>query len=418
MHIIVLGAGVIGVTTAYYLSKSGYNVTVLDRQPGVALETSFANAGQITPGYSSPWAAPGVPFKALKWMFQPHAPLSIQLTGQKFQYEWMLKMLGQCNAERYQINKERMLRLSEHSRTCFDHLREEIEFGFDARQLGTLQIFRTQQQLDAIEKDIQILTAENIPHQLLTAEALLNVEPALKKSKVNLVGGLHLLGDQTGDCHKFTVELAKLCEKRGVNFIFNANIQQIQKTSNTISGVLLKDGQLIQGDQYVIALGSFSRDLLAQIDLKLPVYPLKGYSITTPITDPDAAPISTILDESYKVALTRFDDRIRVGGMAEICGFNRYLDPRREHTLKMVLKQLFPEASDSRETLFWTGFRPSTPDGTPIIGKTQYQNLLTNTGHGTLGWTMSCGSAQLLTDIISNRATAIRTDDLNFSRYV
>lgn len=417
MHIMVLGAGVIGVTTAYYLAKAGYQVTVVDRQQGPALETSFGNAGQITPGYSSPWAAPGIPLKAMKWMFQPHAPLSIQMTSEKFQYQWMLQMLGHCNAESYQINKERMVRISQFSRDCFDQLRQEINFHFDERQLGTLQIFRTEQQLEAVEKDIKILKAENVPHKLLNEHEIALVEPALAKAEVKILGGLHLKSDQTGDCYKFTTQLAERCKSMGVNFIFNTSIEYILEEQQQIKGIRLTDKRILTADQYVIALGSYSRSLVKHLQLNLPVYPLKGYSITTSIVNKDLAPVSTVLDESYKVALTRFDDRIRVGGMAEICGFDKALNPQRESTLKMVLGQLFPEASNINDTHFWTGFRPTTPDGTPIIGKTRFNNLWTNTGHGTLGWTMSCGSAQLLTELITNRNPSIRADDLSIARY-
>lgn len=417
MHIMILGAGVIGVTTAYYLAKAGYQVTVIDRQSGPALETSFGNAGQITPGYSSPWAAPGIPLKAMKWMFQAHAPLAIRMTSERFQYQWMLQMLSHCNAQSYQINKERMVRISQFSRACFDQIRQEINFHFDARQLGTLQIFRTEQQIEAVAKDIKILQAENVPHQLLNEQELLRVEPALVQSEVKILGGLHLQSDQTGDCYKFTKQLADRCKEMGVKFIFNATIERILESQQKIIGVRLKDQRVLTADQYVLALGSYSRALAKNLKLNLPVYPLKGYSITTPIVNADAAPVSTVLDESYKVALTRFDDRIRVGGMAEICGFDKTLNPQRENTLKMVLGQLFPKASKIENTQFWTGFRPTTPDGTPIVGKTQLANLWTNTGHGTLGWTMSCGSAQLLTELIAQQVPSIRADDLAVSRY-
>lgn len=417
MHIMVLGAGVIGVTTAYYLAKSGYQVTVIDRQKGPALETSFGNAGQITPGYSSPWAAPGIPLKAMKWMFQSHAPLAIHMTRDRFQYQWMLQMLGQCNAQSYQINKERMVRISQFSRDCFDQIRKEIDFHYDARQLGTLQIFRTEQQLEAVQKDIKILKAENVPHRLLNAQELLTVEPALAKAEVKILGGLHLQSDQTGDCYKFTTQLAERCKSLGVKFIFNTEIEHLLEANQKIQGIRLKDKRILTADQYVLALGSYSRGLTQHLKLNLPVYPLKGYSITTPIVNSDYAPVSTVLDESYKVALTRFDDRIRVGGMAEICGFDKRLNPQRENTLKMVLSQLFPQASQIEDTQFWTGFRPTTPDGTPIIGQTHVKNLWTNTGHGTLGWTMSCGSAQLLAELIAQRKPSIQADDLSFARY-
>ncbi len=417
MHIIVMGAGVIGTTSAYYLAQAGHEVTVIDRQAGVALETSFANAGQISPGYASPWAAPGIPLKAFKWMFQHHSPLAIKLTGDMYQYQWMVRMLAECNINRYQINKERMVRLSEYSRDCLDALRQETGIHFDERQLGTLQLFRKQQQLDAAEKDTAVLKEENVPYELLDKNGVIQAEPALAHATVDFVGGLRLPNDQTGDCQKFTVELSELAEKLGVHFMFNTHIKGIEQDGDKITSIILKDDTKVTGDAYVMATGSYSHEMLRQLNIDAPVYPLKGYSITTKIIDPQLAPVSTILDESYKIALTRFDDRIRVGGMAELTGFDRSLNTSREDTLLMVLQQLFPNASDISDAHFWTGLRPATPDGTPIVGKTKFKNLYTNTGHGTLGWTMSCGSAKLLSDIISGTKPQIEYDDLNVFRY-
>lgn len=417
MHIVILGAGVIGTTSAYYLKKAGHDVTVIDRQPNVALETSFANAGQISPGYASPWAAPGIPLKAFKWMFQQHSPLAIKLTGDMYQYQWMVRMLAECNINRYQINKERMVRISEYSRDCLDTLRAETGIHFDERQLGTLQLFRTQQQLDVAGKDTEVLKQEGVPFELLDHAGVVGIEPALANATVDFVGGLRLPNDQTGDCQKFTTELAELAAKQGVNFIFNTHIDRIERNADQIHAVVLKDGSKITGDAYVMALGSYSHEMLKQLEIDAPVYPLKGYSITTDIIDPKLSPVSTILDETYKIALTRFDDRIRVGGMAEINGFDHSLNSNREGTLLMVLNQLFPGAGNVDDAHFWTGLRPATPDGTPIVGKTKYKNLYTNTGHGTLGWTMCCGSAQLLADIITNKKPQIEYDDLNVFRY-
>ena len=418
MHIIVMGAGVIGTTTAYYLNQAGHEVTVIDRQPNVALETSFANAGQISPGYASPWAAPGIPLKAFKWIFQQHSPLAIKLTGDMYQYQWMIRMLAECNINRYQINKERMVRISEYSRDCLDQLRQDTGIHFDERQLGTLQLFRHQHQLDIAGKDTEVLKEEGVPFELLDKVGVIRVEPALAHATVDFVGGLRLPNDQTGDCQKFTTELADLIKTKGVNFKFNTHITGLEFNQDAIQSVVLKDGTRVKGDAYVMALGSYSHDMLKLLNIDAPVYPLKGYSITTKILDESKAPVSTILDESYKIALTRFDDRIRVGGMAEINGFDHSLNIHREETLLMVLEQLFPNASDISDAHFWTGLRPATPDGTPIVGKTSYKNLYTNTGHGTLGWTMSCGSAQLLTDIISNKKPKIEYNDLNIFRYV
>ena len=415
MRIVILGSGVIGVTSAYYLAKAGHDVTVIDRQPGPALETSFANAGQISPGYASPWAAPGIPLKAMKWMLQRHAPLSITPDGTTFQLKWMWEMLRNCTADRYSVNKERMVRLAEYSRDCFRELREEAGISYESRQQGTMQLFRTQQQFDSAAKDIEVLKESGVPFQLLTREQLGQGEPALANAGDKLVGALRLPNDETGDCQLFTTRLAAMAEALGVKFRYNTPIDRLAMSGNAITGVHCGD-ELVQADSYVVALGAYSTELLKPI-VDIPVYPLKGYSITVPIVNAELAPVSTILDETYKIAVTRFDDRIRVGGMAEIAGFDLRLNPRRRETLEMVVNDLFPGAGNTAEASFWTGLRPMTPDGTPVVGRTAMKNLFINTGHGTLGWTMSCGSAQLLADLMSAKRPAIPFEDLGVGRY-
>ncbi|MRW88665.1 FAD-dependent oxidoreductase [Duganella sp. FT80W] len=413
MRVVILGSGVIGVTSAWYLAKAGHDVTVLDRQPGPALETSFANAGQISPGYASPWAAPGIPLKAMKWMLQRHAPLSITPDGTLFQLQWMWQMLQNCTTERYATNKERMVRLAEYSRDCFKALRAATGIEYQGRQQGTTQLFRTQEQMDAAAKDIRVLEETGVPYELLSREQLVSAEPGLARNK--LVGGLRLPNDETGDCQLFTTRLSAMAEELGVKFRYGVDISGLVSEGEQITGVQC-GAELVTADAYVVALGAYSTALLKPL-MQIPVYPLKGYSITVPIVNADAAPVSTILDETYKIAVTRFDDRIRVGGMAEIAGFDKRLNPRRRETLEMVVNDLFPGAGNTAEASFWTGLRPMTPDGTPIVGRTGLRNLYLNTGHGTLGWTMSCGSAQLLSDIISARCPAIYADDLSVERY-
>lgn len=415
MHVIVLGSGVIGVTSAYYLSQQGARVTVFDRAASAAQETSFANAGQISPGYSTPWAAPGIPIKAVKWMFQQHAPLAINLDGSAWQLRWMAQMLKNCNPASYNINKERMTRVAEYSRDCLRALRQDTNIHYEHRSKGTLQVFRKAAQLDAVQRDIEVLKECGVDHQLLDAQALSKVEPALAYAQDKLVGGLHLPNDETGDCYLFTTALAQLAKDRGVEFNYQQNVERIVVEGNEIKGVLI-NGELHTADHYVLAFGSYSRDFLLPLGLDLPVYPVKGYSLTLPIVDANYAPQSTVLDETYKIAITRFDQRIRVGGMAELAGYNLDLKDKRKQTLEMVSNDLFP-GGDLTQSTFWTGLRPMTPDGTPIIGPTQYNNLFLNTGHGTLGWTMACGSGKLLSDIIMQQATDINTDGLSIARY-
>ena len=416
MKVIVLGGGVIGVSTAYYLARAGAEVTVLERQSDVALETSFANAGQVSPGYSTPWAAPGIPLKAIKWLFQRHAPLAIRADGSLFQLRWMAAMLRNCTDARYAVNKERMTRLAEYSRDCLRQLRQDTGIEYEQRTQGTLQVFRTAAQMEAARRDTAVLEECGVPYRLMTdAGELAEYEPALARAQ-GLVGALHLPGDETGDCQRFTTELAEKARRLGVQFRFNTDIQRLQTQGQAITGVQLAGGELLSADRYVLALGSYSRALLVPLGLDLPVYPVKGYSLTVPLLDPANAPVSTVMDETYKVALTRFDHRIRVGGMAELGGFDLRLNPRRRETLEMVLGNLFT-GGDMARGEFWTGLRPMTPDSTPIVGGTRYANLMLSTGHGTLGWTMAAGSGKLMADLTLGRQPDIRTDGLGLERY-
>jgi D-amino-acid dehydrogenase len=416
MRVVVLGSGVVGVTSAYYLARAGHEVTVIDREAGPALETSFANAGQISPGYASPWAAPGVPLKAVKWMFQKHAPLAIRLDGTQFQLQWMWQMLQNCTSSRYAVNKGRMVRLAEYSRDCLQALRADTGIQYEGRTGGTLQVFRTQQQFDGAAKDIAVLKEANVPYELLSSAELARAEPALAATAHKLTGGLRLPGDETGDCQLFTTRLAAMAEELGVTFRYNTPIDALAMAGGRIAGVQC-GAEMVRADAFVVALGSYSTNFLSDI-VKIPVYPLKGYSITAPIVNAAAAPVSTVLDETYKIAITRFDDRIRVGGMAEIVGFDMSLRQARRETLEMCVNDLFPGGGDTAKASFWTGLRPMTPDGTPIVGRTPVSNLFLNTGHGTLGWTMSCGSGQLLADLMSGKQPAIQSDDLSVHRYL
>ncbi|MEA1230944.1 D-amino acid dehydrogenase [Acinetobacter sp. IRS14] len=415
MRVIVLGSGVIGVASAYYLAQQGAEVTVLDRQAGPAEETSFGNAGQISPGYSTPWAAPGIPFKAVKWMFQHHAPLAINLDGSMWQLQWMAQMLKNCNPQSYAVNKERMMRVAEYSRDCLRELRKDTGINYENRAKGTLQLFRKEAQMEAVQRDISVLQECGVSYELLNGNELGRVEPALANAQDKLVGGLHLPNDETGDCYLFTNALAQIAKELGVNFQFNQDVEKLIVEGDEIKGVQV-NGKVLTADRYVLAFGSYSRDFLKPLDLQLPVYPVKGYSLTIPIVDPAFAPQSTVLDETYKIAITRFDQRIRVGGMAELSGFNLGLNEDRRATLQMVTQDLFP-GGDMAQASFWTGLRPMTPDSTPIIGATRFKNLFLNTGHGTLGWTMACGSGKLISDIVLNHKTEISTDGLSIQRY-
>ena len=417
MKVVVLGAGVLGVTSAWYLARAGHEVTVIDRQPGPALETSFANAGEISPGYSSPWAAPDVPMKALKWLFQRHAPLVIHPRLDWQRLSWMARMLGNCTASAYAVNKSRMVRLAGYSRDCLDALRAETGIQYDERTQGTLQVFRKQYQLDAAGKDIDVLRADGVPFEVLDAAGCVAAEPGLVHARDRIVGGLRLPGDETGDCFKFTNRLAEMAAAEGVTFRWGVRVEALEASGGRIEAVRTDAGRLV-ADRYVLAMGSYSPMLARPLGLKLPVYPVKGYSLTIDIQDESRAPVSTVMDETYKVAITRLGDRIRVGGLAEIAGFDLSLNPRRRETLAKSVGEMFPGGGDPDKALFWTGLRPMTPDGTPIVGATPIPNLFLNTGHGTLGWTMSAGSGRLLSDLISGRKPDIEAEDLGYARYL
>jgi D-amino-acid dehydrogenase len=416
MKVTVLGSGVVGVSTAWYLAKAGHEVTVLDRQPGPGLETSFANAGEISPGYASPWAAPGIPQKAVRWLMMKHAPLVLRPRLDPAMAMWILRTLRNCTAARYGLNKGRMVRLAQYSRDKLIELRAETGIQYDQRMRGTLQLFRTAAQLDGIGKDVAVLRADGVPFETLDADGCVAAEPALARVRGLIAGGLRLPNDETGDCYKFTAALAELARGRGVNFRYGIDIQRLQFGGDRVEAVETDAGPLT-ADAYVAALGSYTPRLVAPLGLSVPVYPIKGYSITVPIVEADRAPVSTVMDESYKVAITRLGDRIRVGGMAEVSGFSKDLPNARRSTLEASLTDLFPGAGDLGAATFWSGLRPMTPDGTPVVGRTRFANLFLNTGHGTLGWTMACGSGRILADLVGGAEPEIATSDLGLARY-
>lgn len=415
MEVVVLGSGVVGLTSAWYLSQAGFSVTVIDRQARAAEETSFANAGQISYGYSSPWAAPGIPAKAIKWLFEQHAPLKIKPSISPELMQWAGKMLLNCQLDKYRINKARMLTVANRSRDCLAKLNQQYQLDYQGRSQGTLQIFRTNAQLTAVEKDIKLLEESGTRFELMDNKQCLAQEPGLSHMQGELVGGLYLPDDQTGDCYLFCQQLQQMAQQAGVKFLFNTQIDALLTEKNRVVGITTNQGT-ITADHYVVAMGSYSKHLLAPFGIDLPVYPVKGYSLTLPVIDEQHAPHSTIMDETYKVAVTRFNERIRVAGTAELAGFDTALPDKRLATLNHVVSQLFPHGVDFNQAEYWSGFRPMTPDGTPIIGQTSLTNLYTNTGHGTLGWTMACGSAEILTEIIASQGKQAQPE-LSVARY-
>ncbi len=417
MKVVVMGAGVIGVTTAYYLARQGAEVVVLDRQPGPGMETSYANAGELSYGMTSPWAAPGIPMKALKWLFMKRRPLFIWPLISPRMWKWGAQMLANCNEESYALNKSRMVRVSNYSRDVLPDLIAETGIDYDGREQGTLQLFRTEKQLKASKADQAILAEFDSPYEVLDRDGCIAAEPALAEVRDKFVGGLRLTADRTGDCRMFTMALAENTAALGATFHYGQKIRLIQVQGDRVKGVMTESLGRVEGDAYVCALGSFGPKLLGPIDIQLPVYPVKGYSVTLPVTDDRFAPQSTIMDETHKVAITRLGDRIRVAGTAEIAGYSGKLGPHATDTVRHVIGDLFPKGGDLSQAEGWTGLRPMTPDGTPILGPTRYRNLYLNTGHGTLGWTMAAGSGRAVADLVMGKKPEIDFDGLTAARY-
>ena len=416
MKVIVLGGGVVGVASAYYLHQAGHEVLVVERETGPALETSFANAGQVSWSYATPWMSPEVPWNAVKWMFRRYSPLRLRPRLDPAWWRWAWRALGNCRRARFLANRERMLRLARYSHDCLRQLREATGIHYDERMLGTLQLFRDARALDAAVRAARVLDDGGIEYRVLDRAGCLRVEPGLAQTGAAIAGGIHYPADETGDCHKFTGSLASLAEQAGVAFRYRTTVTHLNVEGGRFNYALTDKGRL-EAEACVVAAGSYSPLLLRPLGIDLPVHPLKGYSATVMLTDEAAAPVSTLTDERYKVGITRMGERIRIAGIAELDGYSLSIPPARTRLLMHVFRQLFPRAADTERAVFWSGLRPMTPDNTPIIGPTPIRGLYLNTGHGTLGWTMSCGSGRLIADILSGRDPGIDLNGLTLDRY-
>ena len=417
MKVVVLGAGIIGTTSAYFLAKQGHEVTVIDRQDSVSMETSHANAGCLSYGFTSPWASPGLPFSVLKWVLTGRSPLIINPNMSVETIKFLYRMYKNCNSRSYEINKSRMLRVANYSQKALLEIETDFDLYYEQKKQGSLQLFWDSKEIEKAQKDIAILDKFNINSQLLSAEECVKIEPGLQYVKNKLAGGIQFMDDFTGNCYLFSTEVYKKCVEMGVNFEFNTEIKSLQISNDKIASVSTDRGE-IKADCYSVSLGSYSTKILSKIGIEIPIYPVKGYSITLPVLSNEDAPQSTIMDEKNKIAITRLGDRIRVAGMAHLTDFDKNLRTKSLDSLMSGLDLLFPKSYESsKETNFWTGFRPSTPDGTPIIGPTPFNNLFLNTGHGTLGWTMSAGSGKLLANLVSGIDPEISTEGIDMSRY-
>ncbi len=415
MRVLVIGSGVVGVTTAYQLNRAGHEVTVLDRQSGAALETSFANAGQVSWTYASPWAAPHVPRNALAWMVQKYSPLVLRPRFDPAMWRWLLAMLGNCRPARYAQNKAHLLRLARYSYACLQEVRAQTGIQYDGQARGMLALYRSPRALAAAAAEVPRLAQLGIACRVLDRAAALDVEPGLRHSPAALAGAVHFPDDETGDAHQFTRALAAVAERNGVAFRYSTGVTALVREADRIACVLTERGE-VTADAYVLAAGSYSARLAKPLGLRLPVYPVKGYSVTLAIRDRAAAPRATLTDERYKVAVTRLGDRLRAAGIAELAGYSLDLPAARLRALDFVVRDLFPHATDPASAQYWTGLRPMTPDNLPILGVTPVRNLYLNTGHGTLGWTLSNGSACVLADIISGRAPQVDVRAFSLAR--
>jgi D-amino-acid dehydrogenase len=416
VKVLVLGAGVIGVATAHYLAEDGHEVTVVDRQPGPGLETSFGNAGNVCPSYATPWAAPGMRWKAAKWLLERDAPLAVRWGADPRLLGWAASWLANCSRRRFEQNKRRMQRLSRYSLACLQRLRESAGLHYEETTQGILQLLRTERELAAAVDHTRILDAAGIRYRVLDPKGCIDVEPGLAHARVAFAGGLHLPADETGDCQLFTQALAARASRRGVRFRFATTIEGIAVEGGRATGVATSGG-LVTTDRYVVALGCGAVPLLAPVDIRLPIQPVKGYSLTLPIARPELAPRASVMDEQTKIAITRLGNRVRVAGTAELGATTIDAPPERFRILERVLRELYPDATEHDRPRYWAGLRPMTPDGPPLLGPTPIDNLLLNVGHGSQGWSMACGSGRILADLVSGRRPEIDLEGLMLGRY-
>ncbi len=402
--------------SAYYLRRAGHEVTVLERQPGVARETSFANGGQLSWGSAHPWAAPGLLPQALHWLLRPHSPLVLRPRLDPAMWEWLARMLPNCAPARHRANRERMLRLGRYSHACLGSLRRDRGLHYDEQQRGVLLLYRDAREWSAAADEARRLDDLAIPCRALDRAGCVAQEPALGRVQEKLAGGLYYPDDELGDCRGFTERLAAIAADDGVRFEFETTVRGLRAEGGRIAGTTTDRGERT-ADAFVLACGSYSPLLLRPLGLRLPVYPVKGYSLTVPVADPAGAPLGTLTDEHHKAVLTRLGDRLRVAGTAELTGYDLRLRPGRCATIAHVLRDLFPAGGDLERAEYWAGLRPMTPDNPPVLGPTPWTNLFLNTGHGTLGWTLSCGSARVVADIVSGCSPEIDLEGLTLARF-
>jgi D-amino-acid dehydrogenase len=405
VKIIVLGAGVVGVTSAWYLAAAGHEVTVVERREAAGLETSFANGGQISAGHAEPWAKPSMVPKILRWLGREDAPLLFRPRADRAQWEWGLRFLLECFPGRFQRHSRTLAGLAGHSRECLRALRSQLGIRYDHLERGILQFATNERDLEALTRHAEQMQSLGIRREVMSAGECFALEPALRGSRDRVLGGVYNRKDESGDAHRFTAELARHTANRGVSFRFGTSIQAIEATGGQVRAVRLQSGETATADAYVVSLGSYSPLLLAPLGIRIPVYPLKGYSITLPLgaKEAAAAPTVSLTDEAFKIVISRLGNRLRAAGTAELTGYDTTVNPGRCAAIAARIHDLFPALSGVTAVDYWTGLRPATPNNVPVIGRTKLKNLFLNTGHGTLGWTLACGSASVLADLMSAR---------------
>jgi D-amino-acid dehydrogenase len=394
MRVAVLGAGVIGVTGAWYLARAGHAVTLVDRRPEAGMETSFANGGQISAGHAEPWARPSVLPKVLKWLGREDAPLLFRPRADLAQWIWGLRFALECFPGRFERNRRQLAGLASYSRDSLIELRAETGVQYHQLSRGILTFCTEQADFDA-------LAAHG---ETKTASECLAIEPALRGSAAPVVGGVFTPQDESGDAHEFTLRLSQLAEARGVRFLRDTPVEGLEIGGGRITAARA-GGRRLEADAFVVSLGSYSPLLLAQLGISIPVYPLKGYSITIPLTPETAsgAPTVSLTDESHKLVMSRLGDRLRCAGTAELNGYDTSVNEVRCAAILQRVGRLFPLLARAGGVKYWAGLRPATPTNVPVIGRTRYANLFLNTGHGTLGWTLAAGSGRALADLVSGR---------------
>lgn len=415
MKVIVLGSGIIGTASAWFLRKAGHAVTVIDRQPGAAQETSFANGCQISVSHAEPWANPSAPLKILKWLGREDAPLLYRFRPEWLQWRWGLEFLRECTPARTAHNIRQIVAISEYSRQTLQAVRAETGIAYDELTKGILHFYTDQHEFDASLEAARLMRELGCPRESISADDVVRIEPALAACRNKIVGGDFTPTDESGDIYQFTNGLARHAANAGVEFRFNTMVTRLLSAGSSagsrITGVEIIDAEgrhrTLHADAFVVAMGSFSVPLLKPLGIPLMIYPGKGYSATYRVTKPESAPTVSLTDDGYKIVVSRLGDRLRVAGTCELNGYTRELNPARCEAITRRTRELFPDACDYENPVYWTGLRPLTPSNVPYIGKTKYANLYLNTGHGTLGWTMGCGSGRAIADIVSGRVPEV-----------